>query len=76
MAKNFKVILNKDKVNQEYYIVLVTHLKGERHNTMFIEKTFEAPEDAEKFVMDYGFKFTSAIEAVIYKITGVTVFAK
>ena len=76
MAKNFKVILNQEKVNHEYYIILVTHKKEERYNTMFIEKTFDTPEEAEKFVMDYGFKFTSAVEAVIYKITGVTVYGK
>lgn len=76
MSKNFKLVLEKDAVNYNIYLLSFTHREKNSERTVFIEKKFTSLEDAEKFIRNYGFNFTSAEECVMYKMTGMQVYRK
>lgn len=76
MSKNFKLVLNEEDVKHNIYLLSFTHRTDKSERTVFIEKKFETIEEAEAFIKNYGFNFTSAEESVLYKMTAIRVYRK
>lgn len=76
MSKNFKLILDEEDVKHNIYLLSFTHRTDKSERTVFIEKKFETVEEAEAFIKNYGFNFTSAEESVLYKMTAIRVYSK
>lgn len=76
MSKNFKLILDEEDVKHNIYLLSFTHRTDKSERTVFIEKKFESVEEAEAFIKNYGFNFTSAEESVLYKMTAIRVYSK
>ena len=76
MSKNFKLVLDEEDVKHNIYLLSFTHRTDKSERTFFIEKKFETIEEAEAFIKNYGFNFTSAEESVLYKMTAIRVYRK
>ena len=76
MSKNFKLVLDEEDVKHNIYLLSFTHRTDKSERTVFIEKKFETIEEAEAFIKNYGFNFTSAEESVLYKMTAIRVYRK
>lgn len=76
MSKNFKLVLDEEDVKHNIYLLSFTHRTDKSERTVFIEKKFETVEEAEAFIKNYGFNFTSAEESVLYKMTAIRVYSK
>ena len=76
MAKNFKLVFEKEEMDYTIYLLSFTHREKNSERTVFIEKKFTSMDAVEKFIYNYGFNFTSAEECVVYQMKGIQVYRK
>ena len=75
MKKFVKKVVD-EKVTIPVYMIAYTHLKNRVEVTNFYNDKYDTPEEVEKAIADYTFKFASCIRATVYKLDTVSVYTK